>query len=85
MFARLGKVYYKHPRCVARVYVGARVDRDRKSKIGRLLKQLKIPCQIQRLDGYVMQFQKEGEFDADDAPSPTKSVTKGRKLGRTYR
>jgi hypothetical protein len=58
MFANIGKVCYKEPRCVARLYIGSRVHEDYRSKIERRLRQLKIPCQIQKLDGYEMRFER---------------------------
>jgi hypothetical protein len=58
MFASKGRVDYKEPRCVARVYIGSRVGKDHRSKIERQLRLLKIPCQIQKLDGYAMTFER---------------------------
>lgn len=58
MFSNKGKVLYKDPRCVARVYIGSRVRNDHRSQIERRLRQLKIPCQIQKLDGYEMRFER---------------------------
>jgi Protein of unknown function (DUF2971) len=61
MFANVGKVHYDNPRCVARVYVGSRVHRHQRRDIERRLRLLKIPLKIQKLDGYVMTFQRESE------------------------
>jgi len=58
MFANKGKVFYKEPRCVARVYIGSRVHKEQRSEIERRLGRLKIPCQIQKLDGYEMRFER---------------------------
>lgn len=62
MFANIGEVHYGNPRCVARVYVGSRVHLDQKRDIERRLRLLKIPVKIQKLDGYVMTFQREPDF-----------------------
>jgi hypothetical protein len=52
----LGKLEYKNPRCVARVYIGSRVPEVQRGKIERRLKRLKIPLHIQTLNGYAMSF-----------------------------
>ncbi len=58
MFANIGQVIYKEPQCIARVYIGSRVNNEHRNKIKKQLKRLKIPCQIQRLDGYEMRFER---------------------------
>ena len=58
MFANKGKIFYNELECVARVYIGSRVEKGHRSKIERQLKRLKIPCQIQKLDGYKMRFER---------------------------
>jgi Protein of unknown function (DUF2971) len=56
MFANIGAVEYTNSRCVARVYIGWRVRR--RHEIERRLRLLKIPCKLQKLDGYVMNFER---------------------------
>jgi hypothetical protein len=58
MFAKLGETFYKDRRCVARVYLGSRIPKNHRNEIEKRLKRLKIPCQIQRLDGYAMSFER---------------------------
>jgi hypothetical protein len=58
MFADKGKVSYEEPRCVARVYIGSRVHKNHRNKIEGQLRLLRISCQIQKLDGYAMRFER---------------------------
>ena len=58
MFANTGKVIYKDPRCIARVFIGSRVGEWHRSRIEKQLKNMGIPCQIQKLDGYEMRFER---------------------------
>jgi hypothetical protein len=61
MFAEDKKVFYREPRCVVRVYIGSEVSPVPMENIKRRLKELKIPCQVQKLDGYKMLFEKDKE------------------------
>ncbi|HML08669.1 MAG TPA: DUF2971 domain-containing protein [Xanthobacteraceae bacterium] len=56
MFANIGEVYYQSQKCVARVYIGARIERTRLNQITSRLSALKIPYRIQKLAGYHMSF-----------------------------
>jgi hypothetical protein len=58
LFADIGLAFYNEPRCIARVYIGSRVAEKHRNRIERELKQLKIPCQVQKLDGYEMRFER---------------------------
>ena len=56
LFANIGAVEYYNLRCVARVYIGWRIRCERRREVERRLKSLKIPCKVQKLDGYIMSF-----------------------------
>lgn len=58
MFATIGRVEYGLQRCVARVYIGSRASGNHRREIERRLGSLKIPRQIQKLNGYTMTFER---------------------------
>ena len=60
MFADTERVSYD-PKCVARIYIGSQVLGPRLDEIKRRLRKLKIPYQVQKLDGYRMRFDKDTE------------------------
>jgi len=58
MFSTVDKTHYENQRCIARVYIGARVRPDDQRKLERTLSRLKIPYQMQKLAGYKMTFER---------------------------
>jgi|HubBroStandDraft_6_1064221.scaffolds.fasta_scaffold322229_2 hypothetical protein len=56
MFADQGKVFYSNRKCVARVYIGLRIDSDKRDKIEKRLESLKIPVSTMGVRGYSINF-----------------------------
>lgn len=56
MFAEQGQASYQNQKCVAKVYIGSRMDLAQRRKIEDRLKPLKIPISIMDLNGYSMTF-----------------------------
>jgi len=57
MFAPLGKANYGDKSCVTHVYLGSRIDADKRARIIRAMKSLKIPTDDLRIDRYAITFE----------------------------
>ena len=57
MFGRKGKVSYGNHKCVARVYIGSRIEPHQQMVIENRLRHIKIPVSIMKLDGYSLSFE----------------------------
>jgi hypothetical protein len=56
MFSQQGQVHYRDPQCVARVYIGSRIDSEQRNHIEKRLAPLKIPLSRMVLSDYSMTF-----------------------------
>jgi len=61
MFAGLGKVYYRDPECVTKVYLGSRMADADKEKIGKVLGPLEIAIKPMTIDKYFISFEDEAD------------------------
>jgi hypothetical protein len=56
MFAQQGQIHYSDPKCVTRVYLGARMKPAHRARITRTLKRLGIKTSAMKIDEYFMTF-----------------------------
>ena len=56
MFARLGRAHYHKVACVSRLYLGSRIDSDKKEQIRRAMKPLGIPTSEMNVGKYTLNF-----------------------------
>jgi hypothetical protein len=57
MFATLGKAHYIKTSCVTRVYLGSRIESDKRSRIINEMKALKIETSDMTIDKYSISFE----------------------------
>jgi Protein of unknown function (DUF2971) len=60
MFANSERVFYDR-KCVSQIYIGSEVRGSSLEEIKQRLRKLKIPYQVQNLDGYRMYFDRDTE------------------------
>ncbi len=63
MFAPLGNAYYNDASCITRVYLGSRIDRDKRNQLKDALDELNIGAMDMTIDKYSIAFEPYREED----------------------
>jgi len=58
MFSAQGRVEYGRKTCVTHVYLGSRIDPDKRLEMLRAMKALKIPTDDMKIDRYSITFER---------------------------